>query len=175
MKTDDILSILEKLEVKRRKQIMMSIQKNLQQAKATGDDKRYGQVASRKIGRTNGSLANVSSYFASLETGKNGYGKPQRWKNNTKRVIMAPTIRLLLLRESKPAPIQLPPPEPFKFHDGSLESHSPESPRWRARPENVDTTARAMAKFLAGNMTEWGEGEGEMERDGFKAGDLDGV
>ena len=27
---------------------MTSIQKNVQQAKATGDDKRYGQVASRK-------------------------------------------------------------------------------------------------------------------------------
>ena len=37
-----------KLEAKRRKQIMTSIQKNVQQAKATGDDKRYGQVASRK-------------------------------------------------------------------------------------------------------------------------------
>ncbi|KDR70841.1 hypothetical protein GALMADRAFT_75582, partial [Galerina marginata CBS 339.88] len=32
----------------RRKQILDSIQKNVQQAKATGDDKRYGQVASRK-------------------------------------------------------------------------------------------------------------------------------
>ena len=38
----------KKLEEKRRKQIMTSIQKNVQQAKATGDDKRYGQVASRK-------------------------------------------------------------------------------------------------------------------------------
>ena len=38
----------KKLEEKRRKQIMTSIQKNVQQAKSTGDDKRYGQVASRK-------------------------------------------------------------------------------------------------------------------------------
>ena len=38
----------QKLEEKRRKQIMTSIQKNVQQAKSTGDDKRYGQVASRK-------------------------------------------------------------------------------------------------------------------------------
>lgn len=33
---------------RRRKHIQASIQKNLQQAKATGDDKRLGMVASRK-------------------------------------------------------------------------------------------------------------------------------
>ena len=41
-------SLFKKLEEKRRKQIMTNIQKNVQQVKATGDDKRYGQVASRK-------------------------------------------------------------------------------------------------------------------------------
>ncbi|TFK20041.1 P-loop containing nucleoside triphosphate hydrolase protein [Coprinopsis marcescibilis] len=39
---------LKELEAKRKKQIMASIQKNIQQAKATGDDKRLGMVASRK-------------------------------------------------------------------------------------------------------------------------------
>ena len=53
---------------------MTSIQKNVQQAKATGDDKRYGQVASRKKVRTNHlTSGDVYSHF-SLETRKNGYG-----------------------------------------------------------------------------------------------------
>ena len=50
--TDLSFTYFQKLEEKRRKQIMTSIQKNVQQAKATGDDKRYGQVASRKKVRT---------------------------------------------------------------------------------------------------------------------------
>jgi hypothetical protein len=38
---------------------MTSIQKNVQQAKATGDDKRYGQVASRKKVKNNLHLTNI--------------------------------------------------------------------------------------------------------------------
>ena len=57
---------------------MTSIQKNVQQAKATGDDKRYGQVASRKKVRQSRTTisANVYPQIFSfiLETGKNGYG-----------------------------------------------------------------------------------------------------
>ena len=54
---------------------MSSIQKNVQQAKATGDDKRYGQVASRKKVRQSPYSPNVLSLLLLyIETGKNGYG-----------------------------------------------------------------------------------------------------
>ena len=66
---------------------MTSIQKNVQQAKATGDDKRYGQVASRKkvrtftLHRTNQNvyiphLFFFFGFFFFLETRKNGHGTP---------------------------------------------------------------------------------------------------
>ena len=68
---------------------MTSIQKNVQQAKATGDDKRYGQVASRKKVRTftlhltyqNVYIPHLFFFFWLFflffkETGKNGHGTP---------------------------------------------------------------------------------------------------
>jgi hypothetical protein len=44
----DECSFIYQLDDKRRKHILSSIQKNVQQAKSSGDDKRLGLVASRK-------------------------------------------------------------------------------------------------------------------------------
>ena len=61
---------------------MTSIQKNVQQAKATGDDKRYGQVASRKkVSSRQIQSTHIhptcypnENYYCYIETRKNGYG-----------------------------------------------------------------------------------------------------
>lgn len=89
---------LKELEMKRKKKIMSSIQKNVAQAKSTGDDKRLGQVASRKK-----KLERMG--MERLEDGKrfkmsyHGYYRDE----------------ITIETGFKTQPILLPPPEPFNF------------------------------------------------------------
>ena len=71
---------------------MTSIQKNVQQAKATGDDKRYGQVASRKKVRQSTS-PNVYPHIF-FRNWKEWVWNVSKMENDTKRAIMGFTMRL---------------------------------------------------------------------------------
>ena len=72
---------------------MTSIQKNVQPAEATGDDKRYEQIASCKTVKTTTSHRYIyPQLFFCLET---------VWKDNTKKVITASTMPSLSIKESK--------------------------------------------------------------------------
>uniref|UniRef100_A0A8H8CEF3 ABC transporter domain-containing protein n=2 Tax=Psilocybe cubensis TaxID=181762 RepID=A0A8H8CEF3_PSICU len=109
---------LKELEMKRRKQIMDSIQKNVQQAKSTGDDKRYGQVASRKK-----KLERMG--MERLEDGKR-YKKSYHGFHD----------EIVVEQAVKTAPITLPPPEPFNFPGSSFLQLSEASFRYDPKPSS---------------------------------------
>ncbi|KAF8889537.1 P-loop containing nucleoside triphosphate hydrolase protein [Gymnopilus junonius] len=109
-------SRVKELEQKRRKRIMDSIQKSLQMAKSTGDDKRHGLVTSRKR-----VLERMG--MDRLEDGK-------RYKESYHGFREA----IVVDQGVKTAPIQLPPPEPFNFPGSSFLQLSEVSFRYDPKP-----------------------------------------
>ncbi|KAF8800023.1 P-loop containing nucleoside triphosphate hydrolase protein, partial [Phlegmacium glaucopus] len=114
---------------KRKTRLKEVIQKNVQQAKATGDDKRYGQVASRKKVRQS-------------RTTYHGFHDA-----------------IVVDQGIKTAPIQLPPPEPFKFPGSSFLQLSEVSFRYNPSPSSpfvinkvtLDVGPHARIGFLGPN------------------------
>ncbi|KAI9289469.1 P-loop containing nucleoside triphosphate hydrolase protein [Umbelopsis sp. AD052] len=99
---------LKDLSEKRRKQMMASIQKNAQQAKATGDDKRHGLIASRKkkleklgMEKTEDGKRFKQSYYA-------GYHLSAR-------------AEIVVEEGVKTADIKIPDPEPLRYHGPILQ------------------------------------------------------
>ncbi|KAF9480371.1 P-loop containing nucleoside triphosphate hydrolase protein, partial [Pholiota conissans] len=107
---------LKELETKRRAQINASIQRNVQHAKSTGDDKRLGQVASRKK-----KLERMG--MERLEDGK-------RFKESYHGFRAA----IVVDQGIKTTPIHLPPPEPFNFPGSSFLQLSEVSFRYNPKP-----------------------------------------
>ncbi|KAJ3574218.1 hypothetical protein NP233_g1914 [Leucocoprinus birnbaumii] len=89
---------LKELEMKRKKQIMSSIQKNVAQAKSTGDDKRLGMVASRKKKLERMGMQKLED-GKRFQMSKHGYYREE----------------ITIETGFKTQPILLPPPEPFNF------------------------------------------------------------
>ncbi|EGN95068.1 hypothetical protein SERLA73DRAFT_113824 [Serpula lacrymans var. lacrymans S7.3] len=92
---------------KKRAKVVASIQHNVQQAKSTGDDKRLGQVASRKkkldrlgMEKTEDGKRFKVSYWA-------GYHDGAREKVTVEQAV-------------KTAPIKIPVPEPLRFHGSTF-------------------------------------------------------
>ncbi|CAM0141059.1 hypothetical protein VKS41_002323 [Umbelopsis sp. WA50703] len=99
---------MKELVDKRKKQMMASIQKNAQQAKATGDDKRHGLIASRKkklerlgMEKTEDGKRFKVSYFA-------GYHFSTR-------------ADIVVEQAVKVADIKIPEPEPLRYHGPILQ------------------------------------------------------
>ncbi|PPQ96874.1 hypothetical protein CVT26_006061 [Gymnopilus dilepis] len=132
---------LKELEQKRRKRIMDSIQKSLQIAKSTGDDKRHGLVTSRKR-----VLERMG--MDRLEDGK-------RYKESYHGFREA----IVVDQGIKTAPIKLPPPEPFNFPGSSFLQLSDVSFRYDPRPSgrmvinkvSLDVGPQARIGFLGPN------------------------
>ncbi|KAF8160021.1 P-loop containing nucleoside triphosphate hydrolase protein [Crassisporium funariophilum] len=132
---------LKELDDKRRQQIMSSMQKSVQQAKSTGDEKRLGQVASRKK-----KLDRLG--MERLEDGK-------RYKESYHGYRAA----IVVEQGVKTAPIQLPPPEPFKFPGSSILQFSEVSFRYNPRSNapmviskvSLDVGPHARIGFLGPN------------------------
>ncbi|KAI8370531.1 P-loop containing nucleoside triphosphate hydrolase protein [Radiomyces spectabilis] len=88
---------------KRKKQILASIQHNAQQAKATGDDKRHGMIASRK------------KKLERLGMEKTEDGK--RFKlNNRAGYFLSTHEQIVVEKASKSASIKIPDPTPLRYH-----------------------------------------------------------
>ncbi|KAF9559165.1 P-loop containing nucleoside triphosphate hydrolase protein [Agrocybe pediades] len=87
---------------KKKKHILDTIQKNVQQARSTGDDKRLGQAASRKK-----KLERMG--MERLEDGKR---YKESYHGFRAEIVVEEAVRS--------APIRLPPPEPVHFPGGSL-------------------------------------------------------
>ncbi|PPQ89417.1 hypothetical protein CVT25_002183 [Psilocybe cyanescens] len=144
----------------RRKQIMDSIQKNVQQAKSTGDDKRYGQVASRK---------KVSGPFSTQITLVDVYCRPQKLERmgmerledgkRYKKSYHGFHDAIVIEQGVKTAPITLPPPEPFNFPGSSFLQLSEVSFRYDPKPSSpmvinnvsLDIGPQARIGFLGPN------------------------
>ncbi|KAJ2964613.1 hypothetical protein NQZ79_g477 [Umbelopsis isabellina] len=99
---------MKELVDKRRKQMMASIQKNAQQAKSTGDDKRHGLIASRKkkldrlgMEKTEDGKRFKVSYYA-------GYHHSARVEVTVEQAV-------------KVADIKIPEPEPLRYHGSILQ------------------------------------------------------
>lgn len=76
-----MITRMRQLEMKRKKQIMTSIQKNVSRAKSTGDDKRLGMVASRKKASDDHNPAAKKRHTHALtEIGPDGNGETRRRK-----------------------------------------------------------------------------------------------
>lgn len=139
---------------------MDSIQKNVQQAKSTGDDKRYGQVASRK---------KVSGPFSTQITLVDVYCRPQKLERmgmerledgkRYKKSYHGFHDAIVIEQGVKTAPITLPPPEPFNFPGSSFLQLSEVSFRYDPKPSSpmvinnvsLDIGPQARIGFLGPN------------------------
>ncbi|KAF9045124.1 P-loop containing nucleoside triphosphate hydrolase protein [Panaeolus papilionaceus] len=121
---------LKELEDKRRKQIAASMQRNVQHAKSSGDDKRLGQVASRRK-----KLERMG--MERLEDGK-------RYKRSYHGYRAEVTVE----QGVKTMPILLPPPEEFNFPGSSFLQLSDVSFRYESK-----TKTRVLPPMVINNVS----------------------
>ncbi|PPQ64031.1 hypothetical protein CVT24_008844 [Panaeolus cyanescens] len=123
---------LKELEDKRRKQIAASMQRNVQHAKSSGDDKRLGQVASRRK-----KLERMG--MERLEDGK-------RYKRSYHGYRAEVTVE----QGVKTMPILLPPPEEFNFPGSSFLQLSDVSFRYESKTK---TKTRVPLPMIINNVS----------------------
>ncbi|KXN86035.1 ABC transporter F family member 3 [Leucoagaricus sp. SymC.cos] len=118
---------LKELEMKRKQKIVSSIQKNVAQAKSTGDDKRLGMVASRKkkiLSSIQKNVAQAKSTGDAKRLGMVASRKKKLERLGMERLEDGKRFKesyhgfrkeIVIEEGFKTAPILIPPPEPFNF------------------------------------------------------------
>lgn len=140
---------------------MNSIQRNIQQAKSTGDDKRLGMVASRKKVHHPPCFPFKISFLMNPPQRLETHAGMQKMEDGKryKRSYHGYRADIVVEQGVKTASIQIPPPEPFNFPGSSFLQLSDVSLRYGASPStplvinnvSLDIGQNARIGFLGPN------------------------